>query len=313
MRISTLLRNTSAFLFTFSSSALGAAYTFTPTVGGDTTSGDWNFPANWTPTVIPLSGDTATIPTGKTCIVQIADQSIRSVVVQGTGALLIKDKALTVGSSTASTTSNPGNGIFLQDADANPATRPTLKVYNNTTFSGGQIVGPVSTTHFGLITWAGGSSNTVTFTAECKLLSSIIFEVNVKLEPTAYAQALGVTHMYFGSDTGTSYNLTSSSTGGGIVYASSGGKVTFRRMNINGFSGDFSIAGTSDAGGGSTLKLSFYSDAANLANNSSVDVYIADKGVLDVDTNLGARHLEMERIATVDVAAYRLAKFRGLN
>ncbi|TWT45710.1 hypothetical protein RAS1_21390 [Phycisphaerae bacterium RAS1] len=55
--------------------AYGAtSFTFTANGGS---SGDWTYAINWSPNGVPVSGDTATIPDGKTCVIEQANQPAR--------------------------------------------------------------------------------------------------------------------------------------------------------------------------------------------------------------------------------------------
>lgn len=59
------------------------------------TSGDWETPTNWNPpTGPPAAGDVATIPSGKTCRIETADQAVFDLLV--IGELIIKGKTLSM-------------------------------------------------------------------------------------------------------------------------------------------------------------------------------------------------------------------------
>ena len=61
----------------------------------DATDGDWNSPENWLEDGgPPRTGDRATIPNGKTCRLQTADQAAYVVSVQSGGKLVIESKKL---------------------------------------------------------------------------------------------------------------------------------------------------------------------------------------------------------------------------
>lgn len=114
-----------------SSCAFGTDYTF------NNSSGDWNDPSNWSPpTRIPTASDTATILNGHTCKVQAQDQNVRSMTNYAGGLLEVIDRTLTVGSSSRSTSISIGGIIDLKDEDFISGTVPTVKIHNNTTFTG---------------------------------------------------------------------------------------------------------------------------------------------------------------------------------
>ncbi|TWT41192.1 hypothetical protein RAS1_38860 [Phycisphaerae bacterium RAS1] len=79
-----------------SSTAAATSYTFT---ANGNASGDWGDQQNWSPsTGYPIVGDTATIPNGKTCLVEQANQRCLTVTVNSGGILLVKGRNLTIDS-----------------------------------------------------------------------------------------------------------------------------------------------------------------------------------------------------------------------
>lgn len=98
-------------------------YTFTAT------SGDWNVQTNWSPNGTPTFGDTATIPSGKTCKIADANQSCTSIVIQSGGTFGLESRDLTL---SAGSVSNAGTFYF----DNTGGGTPRVLLTGNITFQG---------------------------------------------------------------------------------------------------------------------------------------------------------------------------------
>ncbi|MBL8880156.1 MAG: hypothetical protein JNG88_13640 [Phycisphaerales bacterium] len=92
-------------------------------------SGDWNYSGNWNPNGVPTSGDTATIPNGKTCKIADANQSCTNIVIQSGGTLGLESRDLTL---SAGSVSNAGTFYF----DNTGGGVPRVLLAGDTTFQG---------------------------------------------------------------------------------------------------------------------------------------------------------------------------------
>jgi hypothetical protein len=198
-------------------------YTFT-----GTTSGAWNVNNNWSPsTGFPVAGDTAIIPTGKSCTgLGGANQACTILTIQGSGTLTVDANTLTV-SGNATVGSSGGTGATLTIASGGTfsvggtygynGTTPVIN--NNGTFScaGGAAFSTGAFNNNGLATFTGSAqefNGTYTFTqgANATLdLSGNSSSTPFGGTPTTSFSASGNTVIYAGGANmrgGTYYNVT---------------------------------------------------------------------------------------------------------
>ncbi|MCG3128864.1 MAG: hypothetical protein CHACPFDD_03760 [Phycisphaerae bacterium] len=112
-------------------SSFATTYTFIAT------SGLWDDEDNWDPTGKPVSGDTAIIPNGKTCLVQNGNEAVKIVQVDSGGTLGIVGRTLTLGVAGDTTSSTVNGLIYLKESGATPG---VLKVQGFPTLGGSGIV-----------------------------------------------------------------------------------------------------------------------------------------------------------------------------
>lgn len=241
-------------------------YTFEPEAGN---SGDWSRFQNWTggaPNGIPVSGDTAIIPGGKTCIVQSADQAAQKITVAGTATLQIAGRNLTLGGTI-------GTSIIdgLVELVASGPQAPTLSVSTPLNFGGA----------FGTIRGEPGSG------AEIRRLSGPAGNEGFSLGPlTKITGAIKITATIVNGGRIQAQTATDdieigldSPSGSDVVVAGNGivecvaGKITFKTVKL-------SSANNWEVSGG---ELRVTSDAAT--ENRTGDVQVTLSGTLNIESN----------------------------
>ena len=150
--------------------ALADSFTF------NVTNGVWNEASNWSPTSgPPAAGDTAEIPTGRTCRVEDDDQACKTLEVYGT--LKVDDKTLTIDADGSGYLDVDGTVEFLQSA--------TLEVPENLSCSGD---GTIQAIDGGTVTidadngtgYAWLIIEELTFKGSIEVLAYIRFDATVK-------------------------------------------------------------------------------------------------------------------------------------
>lgn len=274
-----------ALLSTWANHAHGwAVNTFT------VASGDWHTPGNWSQGEVPDASDTVQLQTPGTgirlCRITAGDAVALNLDLQAGTTIEIVDKTLTVGRPSGATTSTVTYTLVFKEEDENLATVPTMKVYNNTTFTGpGKILTDGPAGHIGEITWKTSSADTITFSGGLSLNRSLFFNMHVTSGPNAFRTASDFDtgnpvpyHMYFGPATGNTYKLL----GSGHICAMQGGIITIRKMDLNG-SGSSYFTGLLFPQDNGALNITELAAA-----NSTYATVLVEGGLLDVDSNLGA-------------------------
>lgn len=177
------------FVAFVSSAASGQTVnTFTPLTGS------WHVAGNWDRGHSPTADETAQLLTPasgiRVCRITAADAVACNLNLQSGTTIEIVDKTLTVGSPSGATASTVTYTLVFKEEDQNLATVPTMKVYDNTIFTGpGKILTDGPAGHIGEITWKTSSADTITFSGGLSLNRSLFFNMHVTSGPNAFRSA----------------------------------------------------------------------------------------------------------------------------
>ncbi|TWT44822.1 hypothetical protein RAS1_12400 [Phycisphaerae bacterium RAS1] len=111
--------------------ATATDYTFQPQSGN---SGTWSVNGNWTPNGRPGTGDTATIPTGKTCIVSSQNEAITTLTIASGAVVRVSGRDLTLVSYGSTQPAISLSGKIEMEKPS--SVMPRLLVSGTLTFSG---------------------------------------------------------------------------------------------------------------------------------------------------------------------------------
>ncbi|HUK54940.1 MAG TPA: choice-of-anchor D domain-containing protein, partial [Candidatus Binatia bacterium] len=161
---------TSNVTYTLQGTAMSTTSCGTNSWTGTAGDGQWTTATNWSTGVIPVSTDDACIPTGFNVTVgalAAANQTIRSLTVQGTSTLTVSSGPLTVSTTATLTSLTVNGGSLTVTGAATVSTSATVSAgtvnFNGATtiaalnLSGGALMGSGTVTVSGPVVWSGGT------------------------------------------------------------------------------------------------------------------------------------------------------------
>lgn len=278
------------------------SYTFSPT-GASTTEGDWSDIGDWAPSgTVPGPGDTVTIPTGKTCIIQDTEhQYCDALTVDSGGTLQIENANITIDDADNMTSglTSTINGTVVVNGTANTG---MLFGWGHTLTGSGRIEtrDEISGDGGGCLIFfrhlnIPNTSVELEIAGSLTLEGSFSFNMNVVVGTGVNIEmSESYHHTTFGFPNNTTHSMDFSGT-----FTMSAGTTNVQRMNFGTSSGEINLVG-------GTLKFGYYSAAPNTVSNTRL-IMVVRGGLLDIDTNFAASGIQFVEACTITVAPEKTA------
>ncbi|TWT45189.1 hypothetical protein RAS1_16110 [Phycisphaerae bacterium RAS1] len=255
-----------------SGAAFATDYTF------NVTSGDWGNQNNWNPQFVPSSGDTATIPNGRTCNVANANQTCGKVTVDSGGTLKVTARDLTISSSGPSGARLVINGDLKLEKSGSTLGRLLFSGFDVEVTGSGTISALADNGGGGAI--VGDTTYLLKVGSGFPIVGSIVFLVGVENNGNILVNDANDQLDFGDMQTGTRYTLR----GAGIIEAAAG-TIRFGRVQFKGDRPALSLAVT-----GGEMRLTtygYYVDTWNtfyvFGGTLALEKALTSKGGLDFE------------------------------